>query len=248
MEMTRMDQRQFDHRGLYEVHSHGPYETYWGRVEEFINPERKPDQRPKHKTTAIRLSQGSIALPAGETLIRNLWQAMSSDLWRQPKSKSTDNWMWRKKAKSASERGKEVALERQIVELGSGRWCCQMSTASGLLGARKGKRRAIDLVHRNGEGHYSFVELKCKDSNPVYAAFQILSYGLAYLHARRVATVSQAAMPEVMTADFIDLVVVGPREWYDDPRYKSDGGRSWLGSLQTAIEAGLAALAEEASS
>jgi hypothetical protein len=88
-----------------------------------------------------------------------------------------------------------------------------MSTASGLHGPRSGTRRSIDLVRRVSADHYVFIELKIDSDNPLYAAFEILGYGLAYLHARLHGLCGQGAH-DVMRAGRIDLVVLAPQSWF----------------------------------
>lgn len=56
---------------------------------------------------------------------------------------------------------------------------------SRLVNERAQGRRAIDLVHRIAPGHFEFIELKTGSNTPLYAAFEILGYGLSWCLARQ---------------------------------------------------------------
>jgi hypothetical protein len=76
-----------------------------------------------------------------------------------------------------------------------------------------------------GPGHYAFIELKIESNNPVFAAFEILGYGLTYCLARQhgrhgLRTRDVTKGPNVMLARQIELVVLAPEAWY---RYKVRG-------------------------
>jgi len=73
-------------------------------------------------------------------------------------------------------------------------------------------RRAIDLVRFIGPRHYAFVELKLGSDNPLYAAFEILGYALAYLHARADGWTGPGGH-DVFDAERIELIILGPKGW-----------------------------------
>jgi len=89
-----------------------------------------------------------------------------------------------------------------------------MPTLSGYFGPRRYKRRSVDLVHELAPGHYRFIELKVRSDNPLYAAFEVLSYGLTYLLARRYGPVQSDSQYKVLRAEVCELVVLGPSAWY----------------------------------
>ncbi len=173
------------------------------------------DGNPKHKTMAILLSEKPPTQFDGIAAVDRLYKSLACDGWSASKGQ---NWLWRLDAPEYQTLSPEVALEREVVGVDtSGQWTCQMSTASGVQGPRLHKRRAIDLVRRTEPDRYRFIELKVDSDNPLYAAFEILGYGLAYLHARE--NQWKGAGPyDVMRASDVELVVLGPREWY---RYKT---------------------------
>ena len=208
------------------------YERYWETVGEILEEgqsETNSDKpRPKYarKSTAIDLSQVPRHSLDGNTLVTRLYQALDCEGWKTD-APCGKNWVWRTKAPNAEEKSDsnlEVKLERTIVHKGRQKqqdWTWQMSTASGVqkdLDAEhnaKNKRTSIDLVRKNANNDYAFVELKVGSDNPLYALFELLGYALAYLHARNEGSHSQSNPDhDVMTADRIKLVVLGPESWY----------------------------------
>lgn len=216
----------------------GSFSNYWDKVAELLG-----GADPEHKTAAIEGTAAAMFAGGGEANVRELWKAIDGSRWTSPQSASDKNWTWRAENTKEGDGSKEVALERKIFSLGGRqRWTYQMPTSSGLEGSWAGKRRSIDLVHTTGQGQYTLVELKCDSDHPLYAAFEVLGYGLAYLYARRYLTFPDAA-PEILSAHRIDLLVLGPRDWYC---YKQRNGMRTpyqLAALERAISAGLAALA-----
>jgi hypothetical protein len=142
-------------------------------------------------------------------------EARLCDGWKRQVGK---NWNWDTTFHYTTD-SQEVKLEREVVKAGHKLWARQMATSSGIQGAELNKRRAIDLVFRQGHDHYVFVELKIRSNNPLYALFELLGYGLAYLHARENDWEGTGDY-DVMKARTIDLVVLAPDDWY---KYKVSG-------------------------
>ena len=194
---------------------------------------------PKTKTSAIRMGGTRPVAFNGPSLITELMATMRGHQWSRPVSDSGGNWAWRSVISEPSTLIGEVALERRIVERGGlADWTYQMSTSSGLHGPRSGTRRAIDLVRRIDGDHYVFIELKVASDNPLYAACEVLGYGLAYLQARLHGLRGSGAN-DVMLARRIDLVVLAPSRWFG---FVQRNGR-WVGydfgALVDAINEGL---------
>ncbi len=185
------------------------FTKYWNEVVSLL------DGNPKHKSMAILLSEKPRHQFDGIAVVERLYRSLDCDGWQ---ASYGQNWVWRTEAPAYQTLSPEVAMEREIVAMDTnGQWTCQMSTASGVQGPSLHKRRAIDLVRRTGPDRYRFIELKVDSDNPLYATFEILGYGLAYLHARE--NHWKGAGPyDVMRASDVELVVLGPGDWY---RYKT---------------------------
>ena len=164
------------------------------------------------KSLAIRLSENRLQLN-GPDVIRRLSAALSCDGWAKQVG---TNWKWNTSSHYTTT-SEEVRLEREIVKAEPERWARQMATSSGIQGPGLNKRSAIDLVFRQDQDHYAFVELKINSNNPLYAVFELLGYGLAYLHARENNWEGKGDC-DVMKAAKVDLVVLAPSDWYNYKR------------------------------
>lgn len=229
------------------------YEKYWEAVSKVLKEkksESKSDKpRPKYarKSTAKELSQLPPPTFDGNELITQLYQSLGKE-WK-PGGK---NWSWRPddpKAEEKSSKYREVKLERTIVQQGRQKkqdWTWQMSTASGVENSTNNKKTSIDLVRKNGDGDYTFVELKVESDNPLYALFELLGYTLAYLHARnhdRIHSPDECNY-DVLKANMIRLVVLGPERWYKyETRSKQEGLKEYkLEWIAEKVVAGLQSL------
>lgn len=214
------------------------FDAYWMRVQELLK--RDPSQT----TTAVKLAKGGPFAVDGKVLVRELMQAMDGPQWNDPRVPSDSNWAWRSKHLPADgRRPKEVYLERLIVkEGGLKHWTFQMPTSSGLLSARSDKRRSIDLVYRRPDDHYTFIELKGDANNPLYAAFEVLGYAIAYLLTRKHSSRDIGGRHHVLSARRVDLMVLGPAHWYRHWGSTIDEASCALRPLAEAIETGLAAV------
>lgn len=161
------------------------------------------------RSRAIKLSNRAEPGLITPAKIGKLYASLDCDGWKE--SVGT-NWKWRY-TKPGKTDSKEVMLERAIAKLDESRWACQMSTSSGVEGQRLHQRRAIDLVRHIGPRQYSFIELKTGSNNPLYAAFEILGYALAYLHASAHRWKGSGKY-DVFDAEKIELTVLGPESWY----------------------------------
>jgi hypothetical protein len=116
-----------------------------------------------------------------------------------------------------------------------------MPIAAGLFDNGTDRRRAIDLVFQCGNDQYDFVELKLKSDTPLYAAMEILGYGLVYLASRldsanNLSYVRGTSRP-VLAATAINLVVLAPSNYYEE-RYS-------LQWLELGLSDGLKALVKD---
>jgi hypothetical protein len=194
------------------VKEHGIFDNYLNEVANVLGG------NPDHKKFAQSLSENPLDSLDGEAVVRRLHKSLDCTGWKNTTYGS--NWIWRSEVLPNSTRKREVALEREVVTVGTAvQWTYQMSTASGTQASRSNRRTAIDLVRRMRADHYAFVELKVRSNNPLFATFEILSYALAYLHARQHGR-QGTGIYNVMSAKALDLLILGPSEWYE---YKKRG-------------------------
>lgn len=130
-------------------------------------------------------------------------------------SASRENWRWCAPQTYISEEnhGAETVLERALAKTfeAAGRkdWANQVPVASGVVRSSAERRRAIDLVHECGEGHYEFIELKVASDTPLYAAFEIISYVGVWLLSR-----NGGRGKPLLDAKRIDARVLAPAAYY----------------------------------
>lgn len=135
------------------------------------------------------------------------------------KSPSAKNWRLTQELEIAeANTSKEKRLEKNIAKLNDRRWFNQVPTASGLFGAHTMKKASIDVVRKTGPAAYELVELKCKTNNPLYAAIEILLYGLLYIHARDRQSAMKYELKDrpLLTADKIGLRVLAPKAYFQN--------------------------------
>lgn len=205
----------------------------------FSKEQLQEGRRYEHKSSCIALSDPPSQFN-GNDLIAAIYDRIEKNLMRRPKrSPSPENWKLRSTCNQGTVKtGKnntsdEVTLERAIVQRWPNKWTYQMPVASGLFGSISDKRRAVDLVHRKGNGQFDFVELKIQSDTPLYAAMEILGYGLVYLASRQDAAknleYASKDLP-VLRASEITLCVLAPEDYYKEYNLK------WL---QEALNDGL---------
>ena len=166
-----------------------------------------------NKTACLTLSDSPPNGLNGFELVERIFRRIEAN-WdnspRRGKLPSRENW---RHERSIEEEGQrlEVRLERAIAKLGRKRWANQVPTSSGLMGAHLDKTRNIDLVYDCGNGRYKFVELKVNSNTPLFAAMEILGYGLIYLFSRLYRNPSDKIM---LDAKSIHLKVLAPYKYY----------------------------------
>lgn len=161
------------------------------------------------------------------SLVSANWSCCLAALERPP---SQENWRWfdPKCAISPVNESPEVTLERVAVStaLAQGRldWSNQIPIASGLIAGPGDRRRAVDLVHQRGKGAFDFVELKVGSDNPLFAAIEILQYGLVWLLSKQHRDILGYGGKTLIQAADIRLSVLAPAAYYRDLNL------SWLAS------------------
>jgi len=183
----------------------------------------------------------------GSALVTAMYDCIENNLGKRPdgRAPSSQNWQMRSTkdihliSPSSDNESAEVKLERAIVQKWPTNWTYQMPVASGLFDGYSDKRRAVDLVFDHQDDHYDLVELKVnlKAGSPLYAAMEILGYGLVYLASRndRAGNLKYDASDlPVLRANRITLCVLAPESYFKS---------SQLMWLQCAINEGLDRLA-----
>jgi hypothetical protein len=186
-----------------------------------VEPIGKPPYY-RHKSTAIELSRRTTRirdarpfLDACYSRIHRNWLAAIESGYTNP---SQENWRWKRHLDLAPENASaELRLERAIVATCGESWSNQMPVASGLVGPATDKRAAVDLVYRKEPTTYSLIELKIDSNNPLFAAIEILSYGMLFVWSRA----NQDSLgydvenQPVLSASDITLSVLAPERYFD---------------------------------
>lgn len=185
-----------------------------------IEPKGKPPFY-RHRSAALDLSRRNAPvrnarefLEASYDLIHNNWLAAIEAGYSNP---SKENWRWKRHLELSSENtSPELNLERAIVNAGGDDWSNQMPTASGLVGPAADKRAAVDLVYRESPTTYSLIELKVDTNNPLFAAIEVLMYGLLFVWSRnnQDRLGYNVKIQPVLAAENINLAVLAPGDYY----------------------------------
>jgi len=173
------------------------------------------------KSTCRRLDRAPPPGREMERLVARLYDQVHQN-WinRVPFDRRPSPKNWRLVPQTELQEGNkspEVLLERAIGKLSHQgllkEWVNQVPVASGLISSNSSRRAAIDLVHWRGNTA-TFYELKWNSNTPLFAAFEILQYGLAFLcfHANQ-----QELGPlesKLFSAQQIHLKVLAPASYY----------------------------------
>ena len=178
----------------------------------------------KHKTSCRDLTETPVKDLDVAALIEKIYGKIGHN-WDSSTyhKRSKENWRFEKKRGiSKKNDSPEVGLERAIIniprELWSDAldWVNQVPTASGLVDPSADGSRRIDLVHKCGDKEYEFIELKVGSDTPLYAAMEILKYGVLYIFAREHEEASKYIKKEqdLLQAKNIHLRVLAPASYY----------------------------------
>lgn len=182
-------------------------------------------QRPyyRHQSAANELTRRAEPitgtrdfLDASYTRIHNNWLDAIDAGYTNP---SRENWRWKRHLTLApANTSPELRLERSIVNACGGNWSNQMPTASGLIGPATDKRAAVDLVYREDSTTYSLIELKVGSDNPLFAAIEILCYGLLFIWSKdnQEKLGYDAKTQPILAATNVELSVLAPEDYYHD--------------------------------
>lgn len=176
----------------------------------------------RHRSAALALSRRGKSISGTEPFLRAAfdrihanWQTAREEGYSRP---SRHNWRWRRHLEvSPDNKSPEVRLERSIVRACGEDWSNQMPTASGLVGPTTDKRAAVDLIERVESSIYSLVELKVGSNTPLFAAVEILLYGLLFVwskeHRDELGYAGEGQ--PLLEAKSIRLEVLAPSAYYD---------------------------------
>ena len=186
-----------------------------------VEPKGKPPYY-RHKSTAIELSRRTTPigdarpfLDACYSRIHQNWLAAIDSGYTNP---SKENWRWKRHLDLAPENtSPELRLERAIVATCGESWSNQMPVASGLVGPASNRRAAVDLVHRKDPTTYSLIELKVDSDNPLFAAIEILIYGLLFVWSRENQNSLRYDIQKqpVLGANDVTLSVLAPERFFE---------------------------------
>lgn len=212
-----------------------------------------------NKKAAIRLSENQGPLGTGHgtpdtsKLFSEILKCIHSN-HRSERHVSETLWVLRKEtALDTGSKSAEKILEKVIASsLDPARWYNQVVAASGLAAPNQDRKRSIDLIYERGRSEYDFIELKYqekKDShganNPLYAAWEIVRYGLLYVFARNVVSrqsIANKPLLDPARVKRVHLIVLAPDGYF---RYRPRGENYLdycLEWLEKAINKGLKSL------
>jgi hypothetical protein len=133
---------------------------------------------------------------------------------------SKQNWRWKKQLyiRDANQ-SREKQFEKAIVAKCGQEWVNQVPTASGLTSSIAGKHCNIDLIHRLPDETCEFIELKYDSDTPLFAAFEILKYGLLYVFTRQhLNDLTVSLETDLFALNQVHLRVIAPAIYYSDCR------------------------------
>jgi hypothetical protein len=173
----------------------------------------------RHRSAAFRNSpsEGPHILREVFADVEKAWGAATAE---NTTSRSSENFRWFKPQLTLGQNNKspETTLERALIgaccRLGRTDWANQVPLISGLEGPHTHKRRAVDLVHRSASDHAEFVELKVGSDTPLFAASEIVLYGLLWLLARRDRHRLSFSASPLLNARHLRLSVLAPQAFY----------------------------------
>jgi hypothetical protein len=142
------------------------------------------------------------------------WRARTRTEGRRP---SDENWRWQQMPTlSEGNPSPEVSLEKLLIRTAGDTWANAVPTASGLFDGG-GRKANVDLAHRFGTG-VAFVELKWADKHPVYAAFEIVGYAMAWAQARfraeEMGYATDGTLRPALATDATRWCVLAPASFY----------------------------------
>jgi hypothetical protein len=170
------------------------------------------------------------------TLISKM-AALVETNWDGRRSRGVQNWRHTREGDIATRNSSlEKLIEKGIAKLGDDAWANQVPICSGVNDAHDGKR-SVDLAYLNGED-LELIELKVDSNTPLFAAVEVLVYGLVYRLSRRHREALGYTLeknPLVFNVRTVALKVLAPAGYYGAAdaalRGIEDGVATGLGAL-----------------
>jgi hypothetical protein len=182
---------------------------------------------------------------AGFELVKEVYDQIEKN-WQNKqyaKPPSKENWRLRLAPKFDVKKNSSVEklIEKKIATLFLDEWYNQIPTSSGLMSATASKKASIDLVRWMGGCSYHLVELKYKSNHPLFAAMEVVLYGLLYIHARvHYKEMECTGFQELLRAVSVGLRVLAPSSFYEPYKARAESF-CWLQERLTDDLAQLAA-------
>lgn len=190
-----------------------------------------------HKKACDQLHRVPLKNFAAADLMKQVYAKIKKNWEERPPKEppSKENWRFQQNRNiDKDNESLEIQLQRAIVSLSPNmwpdvvNWANHVPTASGLWDHKCDKHRAIDLVHvcpgQNTYDIVEFIELKVdrESGHPVYAALEVLRYGVLYVFSRRHFEdlnydVTKQPLLQVKT---IHLVVLAPCQYYEGYQFE----------------------------
>jgi hypothetical protein len=178
----------------------------------------------QHITSCQRRSTGPLDGFDALALVTAIYEKVVVN-WRASSYHNGSDENWRLKSNpdiAENNNSEEVFLERAIVRIMNllqpepECWFNQVPVASGLVHPTADHGRNIDLVHRLGDKAFELIELKVRSDTPLFAAMEILKYGLVYVFCRHCDLISQSIFKHrrLLEAERIHLRVLAPAAYY----------------------------------
>jgi len=168
------------------------------------------------KSTCRRILKRCYSVSVFVALIAKLYACIENN--RTQRAPSSENWRLKPVDNVAlHNKSPEILLERAIALLATQGhlpgWCNQIPVASGLINDSANKRTAIDLLHLT-DTSAEFIELKWASNTPLFAAMEILRYGLVYLYSYLHQSDLGYDTRPLMQLEKVTLSVLAPTSYY----------------------------------
>jgi len=211
-------------------------------VDQVLGVSKYTSKRASHELNRRGIDARSSTLPTAlfELLDRNWALGL-----RQRGGRSVENFRWHRPQcyVDGNNPSREVSFERALifalVAAGRTDWSNQVPLISGFGGPGAFRRRAVDLVRRHTDDCFEFVELKMDSDTPVFAAVEILVYGLLWLLSRREREALGYRSNPILDARTLRLSVLAPHPYYSGFPVKAFGAAINEGLHTVALRLGV---------